>query len=254
VPAGPIGPAWGPGSWADDAWEEGSWGGPLAADAAAAAALAGSLDTNLLETIQYATMEAPDLGATWPSGLWTRQEVLDLINERQARFLKASLIQLALAEIPAVLAGQTVIALPTDWIATVSVVWEGADGTVVELIRSDTFEADHGMPGWTITGAVAPLVYMDYATPTLQLQIGPAPQFNGVVQLLYVAQPATITGDGDTYLSLPPEFAAAAAKYGPLADLFAKQGRGKNPEKAAYAESRYALGLQAAAIILDGRR
>lgn len=209
-------------------------------------------DQQLLETLQYAAMEAPDLGATWPSGLWTRDEILSYLNERQSRFLKASLIQLGIATHTGILARQAIITLPPDWIATVSVVWYGDDGQVKELVRSDSFEIDHGQVDWTIT-ADTPLVYLDYSTPTLQLQIGPLPDVGGQIQLLYVAQGAPLTGDGDTILSLPDEFAEAAAKYGPLADMFGKDGRGKNPEKAGYAQSRYQLGLDAAAIILRGR-
>lgn len=209
-------------------------------------------DQQLLETLQYAAFEAPDLGATWPSGLWTRSEVLDYLNERQSRFLKASLIQLGIANSAPVLARQSVVALPSDWIATLSVVWYGSDGQVRELIRSDTFELDHGEVSWTTTAAT-PLAYMDYATPTLQIQIGPLPAIAGTLQFLYVAQGDPLTGDGDTIASLPDEFVDAALKYGPLADMFAKEGRGKSPQKAGYAASRYQLALDAAAIIISGR-
>lgn len=210
------------------------------------------LDTQLLTMLQYAVMEAPDSGATWPSGLWSRSEVLDYLNERQNRFLKSSLIQLGVANITGLLVRQSTIVLPQDWLATVSVVWTGEDGTQRELIRADSFELDHGQVDWTTT-ARTPLVYLDYAAPSLQMILGPVPDQAGSVELLYVPTAETLTGDGDVIYQLPDEFADAAGKYGPLADMFRKDGRGRNPEKASYCELRYQLGLDAAAIIVNGR-
>lgn len=221
-------------------------------------------DLDLLTMLQYAVMEAPDQGQTWPSQLWSKAEVLDYVNEREARFCKVALFQLGLValpaltdvpgEVPTIPARTSIVALPADWIATVSVVWTGEDGTERELVRVDTFEADHGQVDWTTT-AETPWFYMDYATPTLQLQIGPIPDVAGRLALLYVPNPVTLTGDPDAPepYPLPDEFADAAGKYGPLADMFAKDGRGRVPDKAAYCEARYQLGLDCAAIILGGR-
>lgn len=212
-------------------------------------------DQQILTVLQYAAMESPDLGATWPSGLWTREEVLAYLNERQNRFLKATLIQLGVTQtdnLNPIPARQSIIPLPPDWIATVSVYWTGSDGTTRELVRADSFEADHGDPLWTTT-AGTPLFYLDYAQPTLQLRIGPIPDQPGLINLLYVPMAEALTGDGDVNAQLPDEFVDAALKYGPLADMFTKDGRGKNPEKAAYCEDRFHLGIEAAAIILAGR-
>ena len=113
--------------------------------------------------------------------------------------------QVGIADDVAILARQSHFALPPDWIATVSVVWTGVDGTIRELVRADSFEIDHGDPSWTTTAAT-PLVYLDYAQPTLQLQIGPIPDVAG--------------SPCDRPLPLPPGCACS-----PLPGLGATSGR-----------------------------
>lgn len=207
-------------------------------------------DQAILTAIQYVLMEPPDGGATWPSGLWTRTEVLTILQEREAAFLKASGILVGTARLGPITPGQTRLALPDDWIGTVGAVWEGEDGTLRPLTRSDSFALDHGDSAWAIARDT-PLVYADYATPMLELQIGPAPDVPGWVQLRYVAQGAPLDGSGEV-LTLPDPYVDAAYKYGTLADLFGKDGRGENPEKAAYCELRFRLGVDAARLILTG--
>jgi hypothetical protein len=195
-------------------------------------------------------MEAPDDGATWPSGLWSRTEVLAYLNERQNRLLKTTGIQLGLADLPAP-AGQTQLVLPQDWIATMDAIWIGTDGRVRALERSDSFEADHSLGDWVGTPG-QPLLYMDYDAPVLQIQLAPAPIVSGTVQLLYVPEGAPLTGDGEE-ITLPLTFQAPVLKYSTLAEMFGKDGRGKNPEKATYCQMRDALGVQIAEILLRGR-
>ncbi len=205
-------------------------------------------DQELMETLQYALMEPPDAGATWPSGLWTREEVLARMNERQNRFLKSSQVMVGMAEIP-ILAGVATVALPEDWLITQDVVWTGAvTGTIRPLMRSDQFQADHAETSWPITQGL-PAVYFDYDQPMLQIRVSPAPTEAGTLLLLYIPQGAAFDGTGELP-SLADEFVDAACKYGPLADLLAKDGRGASLDRAGYAESRFQLGLAAAQVIL----
>lgn len=205
-------------------------------------------DQDLLERIQYHLMEPPDLGATWPSGLWTQAEVLARMNERQNRFLKASMVMVGMAQLN-LLAGVATVALPDDWLTTQDVVWRGTTtGTIRPLIRSDQFQADHGHPEWPITAGL-PAVYFDYDQPTLELRVAPTPTEAGTLLLLYIPQGAEFDGTGELP-SLADEFTDAALAWGTLADLLAKDGRGASPDRAGYAESRFQLGLAAADVIL----
>lgn len=221
-------------------------------------------DQEILTRLQYHLIEAPDGGVSWPSGLWTREEILSALNQRQSKFLKETLLlvqpaspDLAVSAAVALpppstqLVGQTRVNLPTDLIRIVSLVWvDGSTGLIRELLRSDSFEADHAIPTWDQTPAAYPLVYMEYETPTLQVQIAPAPLNAGVLQLLYVPKGAVLAGGG-TALAVPDEF-GHAIQYGVLADMLSKDGRGKDPTRATYAEQRFTLAIDLARIILKG--
>jgi hypothetical protein len=206
-------------------------------------------DQALMQQIQYALLEPPDGGQNWPSQLWTRDEVIARCNERQNRLLHETMLLIGIANI-AVLASTHRIALPSDHMRTASVVWRGSDGTVRELLRSDSFEADHAMPTWELTDTTYPLVYMDEETPSGFFQIGPAPSVAGTIELLYIPLGTTLNGAGEI-LVVPDEF-MPSVKYGALIDLLRKDGRGQDLAKAEYAEQRYQLGVDAAKIILNG--
>ncbi len=72
-------------------------------------------DQEMLTAVQYCLMEPPDNGATYPSGLWTTDEVLAAFNERQNRLLKMSRFQVGSANITATI-GVHRYALPEDWL------------------------------------------------------------------------------------------------------------------------------------------
>lgn len=208
-----------------------------------------TLDTDLMNAAQYVLLEPPDDGATFPSGLWTRHEVITALSERQNRFLKSSLLLVGIVDIPAP-AAQHRYPLPQDWLTTVGVTWFGDDGTITSLTRADAFEADHGLPTW-VNQRGTPLMYMDEETPTLQVQIAPAPPIAGTLELIYIPESIDIDGSGNP-LTVPDIYALPVIKYGLLAELFGKDGRGRNPEKAAYCEMRYQLGVELSQILLRG--
>jgi hypothetical protein len=205
-------------------------------------------DQQVMEQIQSLLLEPRDLGATWPSGLWTQAEVLARMNERSNRFLKATQLLVGTATLP-VLQGVSRLALPQDWLLTASVVWRGSDGVVKEVPRGDAFEADHGMATWTTSTSRWPLLYLDYDQPMLEIQLAPAPAVAGNIDLLYVPMGAPLDGTGEL-IGVPDEFAAAAIKFGALADLLGKDARARRPEQAGYCEMRYQLGQAVADLLL----
>lgn len=158
----------------------------------------------------------------------------------------------------------------------------GSFPTYKELPRSDEWDADYGDPTWSNTSTPQPLVYMDEELPSLEIQIAPVPTNAGTVEVLYVynstspvagdtmridefarrpdtnitaADRTRFTGVGFSIPSggfiLPDEF-IPALKWGVMADMLSKVGRGQDLQRAAYCESRYQEGVEAAAIILAG--
>lgn len=207
-------------------------------------------DQALFSNIQTALIEPPNGGQSWPSGLWTRDEVIGASNQRQHRFLHDTLLLVGISSALPVIIGQHRVNLPADWLRTVSVVWTGNDGTVRELPRADSFEADCIIPTWEATNTNAPLVYSEYETPTLQIQIAPAPSVAGSLQLLYVPIGTELNGNGE--LLVVPDELEHGIRYGALADLLSKDGRGKDPVRAKYCEDRFDLAIELTRIILKG--
>lgn len=207
-------------------------------------------DQQLLNECQYAVIEPPDNGATWPSGLWTLAEVLGYANQRQWYFLKETGIVTTTASITANAGTGNRFSLPTDWIGTVRAAWKDASHWQ-GLQRSDTWQADHGMDTWEAT-AGTPKLYMDAETPTLGIQIAPKPVINGTVEVLYVALSTTLDRSGIA-LTVPDEF-APYIKWGVLADMLSKVlGRQQDMTRAAYCEERFQEGITLAQCLIGDR-
>ena len=207
------------------------------------------IDRDLLSELQLTLIEPPDGGDTWPSLIWTRSEVLDGVNGAVRSLARDTHLTVTRTEIN-VAALTTTILLPTDWLATASIVWR--DATTLQrtpLGPVDSFESDLAAPGWEVTPGL-PLGYVDLDQATLTLRLCPTPAAAGVVELLYVSVPAAVAGTG-TPLPLAEEF-TSAVKYAALSYLLRKVGRLLDVERADYCERRYELAEVAAAIILGG--
>lgn len=207
-------------------------------------------DQTLLTAVQYALLEPPTAGQNWPSGLWTRDEVLQRLGERQDGYLKATQILVSAISTGAVAIGVRRVPLPTNWIRTVSAVWHGNDGTQRDLLRTDQYGSDHLQADWETTNDT-PLAYHEVDPPTLVIELAPGPDVGGVIDLLYVATGTVPSGNGTT-LVLPDEFCDSVLKYGVLADLLGKDGRGQDLQRAAYCEERVQLGIELGQLIVDG--
>lgn len=204
-------------------------------------------DQTLLGRVQDALVEPRNGGQSWTSDLWSRPEVLSAANLRQNRFLFDTL-PIVTSDSVSVLATQHRFSLPATWLRTVMVVWTGT--VVRELMRSNSFEADHLLSTWEATDATYPLVYFEEETATATIQIAPAPTGNGTLTIYFVPTATEMNGNGDA-LTLPDDL-SHAVKYGLLADLLGKDGRGQDRARADYCEQRVDLARVATEIILKG--
>jgi hypothetical protein len=207
------------------------------------------IDQDLLTEIQLALLEPADGGQSWPSEVWTHDEVLGNLNSRIWKLLRDTHAIVTRVEIAVPAAGLGVVALPAAWIATVSGVWRTAGGLRSPLGPADSYETDLALPTWGTTPGT-PLVMHDLDRPTLTLQLAPIPDADGTLELLYVARPTALTGAGAT-IGLPDEL-LSGVKYGTLGMLLRKAGRLADPERAAYCEDRFALTTLAVELLLRG--
>lgn len=202
-------------------------------------------DQQFLDQLQRVLIEAPDSGATWPSGLWTAAEVVGYANGRQDRFLKETLLVTSWLS-QAVVPGQAQQDLPVGWLATRNVFLTDATYTY-PLSPVARREADSLLPGWE-TNYGTPIGYLSEEWATRQLLLVPAPLNPATLQLFAALVGDTLTGLG-VELTIPDE-CEPYLMYGVLADMFGKQGRAYDQPRAAYCEARYAEGVALAQALL----
>lgn len=203
-------------------------------------------DQQIANQIQYAVIEPPDSGATWPSGLWNQIEVMRYLSQRQDRILGETFPYVTVGTI-AVTAGTSNYTLPAGFIAAVDVVFTPDGGEPVELSPSDSWEADHGLPNWT-TELDTPRIY--FTKPTLNIYLAPSPDTDGELRLLYVHTGTAFTGSGQA--ATVQDEIVPVLKYGALADMLSKIGRANDPSRSQYCEDRFQHGLGAIHTLING--
>jgi len=208
------------------------------------------IDRDLLSELQLVLIEPSDGGDTWPSLIWTRDEVLEAVNSAIRGLAHDVHLVVTRTEI-AVAAFATSISLPADWLATGSLVWRTTANLRLPLGPADSFEGDLALPGWEATPG-RPLAYADLDRTTLTLRLVPTPAEAGTLELLYIAVPPVVTAIAPgADLPLAEEF-TSAIKYATLSWLLRKVGRLLDPERASYCDRRYEMAQAAATLILGG--
>lgn len=198
----------------------------------------------VLAEMQRVTLEgAGDLGASWPSGMWTLAEVLGYLNQRQNRWLAATGLlwtQTVLAVTPNVSRQDA----PTDWAATVFLAYCNANGCYRELQKVDTLELDLGRVTWPNTSSDRPVGYYETDGETRSAYIVPIPSaFITNLEWYYVALGTPLTQTPAVNLVVPEEF-VPTIKYGALAEMFSKVGPAANPVLAQACEQRWQEGVE----------
>lgn len=202
-------------------------------------------DLEVLTEVTTGVIEDP----SFSSGLWSLAEVLSYFNLRQQRFLKATRVTAAVAIVPWT-PGQPEHDLPVDWIDTVCARWHSfVEETWVPIPQSDSFELDHITPETALT-VNPPQGFRTSDLETLRIALGPAPTAPGELEIVYVALAVTLDGTG-----IPcavPDALVPYLKYGVLADMLSKEGRGQDLLRARYCEQRFEEGIAIAASLIDG--
>lgn len=208
-------------------------------------------DQEVLGNVQLSLIEPNDGGATWPSGIWTKQQALGFLNDRMRKMLGEAGITVAVAY-QAGVAGSTRMPLPENLIDVRRVAWanEADSMAYVELPRSDGWEQDHGRKNWPTASAVSPEVYLEDHYPSLTIELIPAPTDLGEAELTFSADGATADGSG-VLLSIPDDWTPYLA-WGVRADMLASEYEGNDPVRAAHCEQRFAEGIELLRILVDG--
>lgn len=206
-------------------------------------------DQDLLTELQYALIEPPDGGQSWPSEAFTREEVLGLVTSQTWALLNETGALVTRIEITVTAASLGIVVLPPDWMGTAHAVWRSAANVRTPLGPADAFEADLALIDWQVTPGT-PIVYLDLDTENLRMRLAPRPDADGTLELMYVQRTAETTGAGAA-IPVPDEL-IAGIKYATLGGLLRKVGRLLDPERAKYCEDRYDLTVLVTKILLGG--
>jgi hypothetical protein len=206
-------------------------------------------DQNLLNEVQSLLGEPQDGGITWPSRQWTQAEMVGYANDAQQEILAdtaAILLHATLPATPHLLRH----ALPEGWIATQRAVWKRAsDGRRFVLSRGDLWELNNAISDWKYQPGI-PKLFTDADTPSLTIQIAPAPAVPGVLDLLYLGIPTHYTGAG--IASDVPDDTTVGIVWEVIQHALTQEGRGKDVVRAAAAQAKADLVRDALRLILQG--
>lgn len=211
-------------------------------------------DQQLFSSVQRRLNEPPNGGQSFFTQRWTHDELVRTAADRQDALLKATHLQIGMATtLPGVLeeqAGNPLVTLPDDWIATVALIRFPAGGRPYLVDLADSWSADYG-DRTMVAAAGVPTLCLDAETPSRTLRLIPAPAVVAPLLLYYVPRAAVLTGTGE-FCTVPDELALPVLQYGILADLLSKVGRGQDLPRAQYCRQRWQLGVEVTEILLKG--
>ncbi len=205
-------------------------------------------DQNILSDVQSLLAEPLDGGATWPSGQWTPSEVIGYLNDAQQELLSETAIVLTRATIACIphLLHHT---LPEGWIATQRAVWKRYDGRRFILSRGDLWQLNNAYKDWKIEPGI-PKLFTDADTPTLTIQLAPAPKVPGQLDILYLAIPTSFDGSG--IVATIPDEVSVGLVWDTIQHQLTQEGRAKDPARAQVAEAKVQLVIEAVKLLLEG--
>jgi len=207
-------------------------------------------DQQVLNEIQHHLIETANNGASWVSGLWTVAELTGYLNQRQRRLVR----ELALIyerDTLALGADTATATLDEDVIDLVFLWWKNnASGVYTPLQRADTHGQDTALSSWRSTSATTPQTYNATELASLTLRVAPPSSAAGTLEFLYVGLTTALANTGVAFAV--PDVCVSCIKWGVIADMLSKEGRGQDLIRAMLAESRYVEGREAIRLILDG--
>lgn len=199
----------------------------------------------ITKSIIYALMENAGEevdGSTWVgTESFSLDDVQQSVVRRVNRFLEDT-GQIVTQSQVAVTPSNGIVDVPTEWIDVRRAGWITPEDVHNVLWRTSEYVADSQFNDWNISPG-KPEAYSVAVVPQIRLQLLPAPDDVGTLDLLMV-NALTVTGA----LNIFNDF-GWAIKWGAIADLLGQDGEARDAERAQYAEQRYQEGVQLAKIM-----
>lgn len=193
-----------------------------------------------------AALLEPPLTATWTgTGQFQFSQIVTSLQNRINRFLTDTGANVA-RNIQNVGTGPSAarLFLPEGVLDVRRAAWLNVDGAYSTLWRDDEYAMQAFRYGANLRPADPPAVWGKFTVPPVGIEVYPPPLNPGQVETLVVqagpqigTTPAAIFNN-PTVLDIPEDFVWGMV-FGALSDLLSADGPMRDPDRAAYAESRY---------------
>lgn len=199
-------------------------------------------DASLVTTMEYHLLE-PATNPWSGTDQFNLTDVLNALQRRRNQFLMDT--GTVLTRSTQIVGVNPIgrVALSDSIIDVRRAAWQPQTGPWQQLWREDEYALAVGSPGWANDSGI-PAYYSVAGTPPLTVQLAPPPADVGTLDLVTVNSGAALTGAG-VALGVPDDW-AWVVKWGTLADLLGMDGQARDPDRAAYCESRYKQGVELA--------
>ena len=139
------------------------------------------------------------------------------------------------------------VPLPGEVVDIVRAAWsvldtDGNPTATRRLWRTDEAVAARQAPQWTVRSG-KPTSYSLVVEPATQIQLIPAPNDGGRLELLTVVASVSLDVTNGIILNLPNDL-CQFIKWGAMADLLGHDGQARDPQRSDYCEKRYQEGVQ----------
>lgn len=203
-------------------------------------------DTEIEQILLYHLLEPPTIPYAGTE-MFTQTDITDSMQRRRNQFLADTGIVVSQYSdvIPAVPSSGRVT-LPETVIAVRRAVFKQVGGTYYQLYREDEMGITDYNSEWSYT-AGTPYAISVTATPPLQVQLAPVPVDIGTLELLVVQTGAALDPATGVILGLPDDL-TWGIKWGTIADILNVDGLSLDPDRTAFAQSRYDLAVALAKI------
>lgn len=196
-----------------------------------------------LGQLQYHLMEPYEpIASVGVSEMYTHASLVRTIQQRRDRFLaETHCLVTQRAPIP-VGAGAGLVLLDDHTITIVRAVWKTDDGRYISIDTTDESMATSFIPSWRQNRQIPRAISLT-TQPELTVQLIPEPSFPGELHLFTIESGAPlITSPDNTLLGVPDDMSWGLV-WGAAFDLLMRDGIGRAPSLAAFAEQLYNLSV-----------
>ena len=202
-------------------------------------------DTDVIPTLEYHLLE-PASPAVWSgSEMFTLDDLTNALQRRRDQFLVDTGCVIMQYTLPVTGSPVSRFLLSEAVIDVRRCVFQSVTGSYHQMSREDEFALAAFLPFWDRAAVPHPKAWSISVTPPFQLQLAPAPQSLGILQMLVVGVGPALDPTTGVVLGIPDDL-SWIVKWGALADLLGRDSPARDPARATYCEQRYQQGVDLA--------